>query len=67
MRVLLAYLKVSSFGLWDTNQGRELTGLNLNYGLVEYGTLIIFMVCAVLSLWLNTRDWLRKRNSKHQY
>jgi hypothetical protein len=41
----------------------KLTGANLNHKLVEYSTLIVFLVSVVLSVWLNTRDWLRKRRS----
>lgn len=41
----------------------KLTGANLNHKLVEYSTLVVFLVSVVLSVWLNTRDWLRKRRS----
>jgi hypothetical protein len=41
----------------------KLTGANLNHKLVEYSTLIVFLVSVVLSVWLNTRDCLRKRRS----
>jgi Protein of Unknown function (DUF2784) len=41
----------------------KLTGADLNHRLVEYGTLIVFLLSVVLSIWLNTRDWLQKRRS----
>lgn len=41
----------------------KITGANLNHQLVEYSTLIVFLVSVVLSVWLNARDWLRKRRS----
>jgi hypothetical protein len=41
----------------------KLTGADLNHRLVEYGTLIVFLLSVVLSMWLNTKDWLQKRRS----
>jgi Protein of Unknown function (DUF2784) len=41
----------------------KLTGANLNHKLVEYSTLVVFLVSVVLSVWLNARDRLRKRRS----
>lgn len=40
------------------------TGVNFNPRLVENGTLIVFLVCTLLSVWLNLRDYLKalKRN-----
>jgi Protein of Unknown function (DUF2784) len=40
----------------------KLTGHNLNTKLVEMGTLIIFLLSSVLSIWLNIRD--RNRNKR---
>lgn len=41
----------------------KLTGADLSHRLVEYGTLVVFLISVVLSLWLNTREWLRRRRS----
>lgn len=41
----------------------KLTGINVNIELVEYATLIIFILSFVATLWLNIRDRIRsKRN-----
>lgn len=40
----------------------KLTGADLNPKLVEQGTLIVFLLCFALSIWLNIRD--RKRKNK---
>lgn len=39
----------------------KLTGINFDAEMVEKATLIIFLLCAVLSVWLNIRDWQQKR------
>ncbi len=35
----------------------KLTGKDLDQELVENGTLWVFLVCFLLSVWLNARDW----------
>ena len=40
---------------------QKVFGLQLPAPLVEQGTLAVFLVCFVLSVWLNLRDWRRKR------
>ena len=40
---------------------QKVFGLQLPAPLVEQGTLVVFLVCFVLSVWLNLRDWRRKR------
>lgn len=42
----------------------KLTGKNFNTELVEKATLVIFLICAVLSVWLNIRDWQQKRKQR---
>ena len=42
----------------------KLTGRDLDHGLVEKGTLFVFLAAAVLTVWLNVRDWMRKRGSR---
>jgi hypothetical protein len=39
----------------------KMTGRDLDPQLVETATLWIFLLCFVLSVWLNIRDWRRKR------
>ena len=39
----------------------KLTGVELEHGLVEMGTLIVFLIVTGLSIWLNIRDWKRKK------
>ena len=39
----------------------KLTGINFNPDLVEKTTLIVFLVSLAMSIWLNTRDWKRKK------
>ena len=39
----------------------QLTGINFNVGVVEVGTLIVFVISFVISVWLNIRDWKIKR------
>lgn len=39
----------------------KLTGKNFDTELVEKATLVIFLLCAVLSVWLNIRDWKQRR------
>jgi len=41
----------------------KLTGINLNEKLVENATLIIFLMCFALSIWLNIRDRQHKLHS----
>jgi hypothetical protein len=38
----------------------KLTGIDLDQELVESGTLWVFVVCFVLGVTLNVRDWRRK-------
>jgi hypothetical protein len=40
----------------------KLTGTNLNPQLVEQGTLWIFLLCFILSVWLNIRDWRNRKS-----
>jgi len=40
---------------------RKLTGANLDPQLVERGTLIVFIISFMLSIWLNVRDRRAKR------
>jgi hypothetical protein len=42
----------------------KLTGVNFNMNLVEDLTLIVFLLSLVMSVWLNRRDWLKKRREK---
>lgn len=42
----------------------KLTGRNFNAELVEKATMVIFLVCTVLSVWLNIRDWQQNRRRK---
>lgn len=44
----------------------KLTSVNFNPELVEQFTLIIFLVCLILSVWLNIRSW-RERRKKRSY
>ena len=39
----------------------KLTGINLNVDLVEKVTLVIFLICALLSIVLSIRDYRRKK------
>ncbi|MBI2729947.1 MAG: DUF2784 family protein [Sphingobacteriales bacterium] len=39
----------------------KLTGLNLNVSLVETATVAVFAMSFILSVWLNIRDWRRKK------
>ena len=41
----------------------KLTGINLPVNLVENVTLVIFIACALFSIVLNIRDYIRKRRS----
>lgn len=46
----------------------KLTHLEIDPKLVEKATLIIFLLCFVLSIWLNIKDWQkRKQNNKQSY
>jgi hypothetical protein len=42
----------------------KLTGIDLNEQMVETVTLIIFILCFILSAWLNTIDWKRRRERR---
>jgi len=42
----------------------KLTGKNFDTELVEKATLVIFLLCAVLSVWLNIRDWKQRRKQQ---
>lgn len=42
----------------------KLTGKNFDTELVEKATLVIFLLCAVLSVWLNIRDWQQRRKQQ---
>ena len=42
----------------------KLTGINFNEQLVEQVTLVIFMVSLGMSIWLNCRDWKKKKRKK---
>jgi hypothetical protein len=39
----------------------KLTGANLDMPLVERATLIIFLLCFILSIWLNIKDAIKRR------
>lgn len=40
----------------------KLTGINFNEGLVERGTLIVFVLSLIMSIWLNVRDRRRLKS-----
>lgn len=40
----------------------KLSGINFDEKMVENFTLIIFLICFILSAWLNIHDWNKKRN-----
>jgi hypothetical protein len=42
----------------------KLTGINADTDLVDNATLIIFVASVILSIFLNVRDWLRKKNTR---
>ncbi|HMK26353.1 MAG TPA: DUF2784 domain-containing protein [Chitinophagaceae bacterium] len=42
----------------------KLTGKDLGPTLVDNATLIIFLLCFVLSVWLNIRDWKKRKQGK---
>ena len=44
----------------------KLTGVDLEHGLVEKVTLIVFLIVTVLSIWLNIRDWLRDKEARKE-
>ncbi len=46
------------FLIWKT------TGINMDPWLVERGTLIVFLLCLVLSVWLNIRDRKKRQEGK---
>lgn len=39
----------------------KLTGIHFNEALVDGATLVIFLICFALSIWLNIRDYQRKK------
>ena len=39
----------------------KLTGANLSVSLVETVTVIVFAISLLMSVWLNMRDWRRKK------
>jgi hypothetical protein len=41
----------------------KLTDISFNRQLVEQATLIVFLITTVLSVWLNVRDWRRRKDS----
>jgi hypothetical protein len=38
------------------------TGFHLPVWWVETGTAIVFFICLAMSVWLNVRDWKKKKN-----
>lgn len=40
----------------------KLTGANLDAALVERATLLVFVISVIMSVWLNIRDWRRRRS-----
>ena len=40
----------------------KLTGANLSVSLVETATMIGFAISLIMSVWLNVRDWRRKKS-----
>jgi hypothetical protein len=44
----------------------KLTGINMNENVVEYGTLIFFLISFIMSAWLNVRDWRRKKVNRQK-
>ncbi|MBI1783206.1 MAG: DUF2784 domain-containing protein [Sphingobacteriales bacterium] len=40
----------------------KLTGANLDISLVETATIIVFALSLVMSVWLNVKDWKRKKD-----
>jgi Protein of Unknown function (DUF2784) len=39
----------------------KLTGINLSVSLVETVTVVLFAVSLIMSVWLNVRDWRKKK------
>jgi hypothetical protein len=39
----------------------KLTGIHFNEQVVDIGTLVVFLISVVMSVWLNIRDWRQKR------
>lgn len=39
----------------------KLTGANLSISLVETATVVVFAISLMMSVWLNVRDWKRKK------
>jgi hypothetical protein len=42
----------------------KLTRINFDRQLVEWSTLVIFMMSVVMSVWLNIRDYRRKKGNR---
>ncbi len=45
---------------------QKLTGADFNARLVEWATLLTFLVSLVMSIWLNSRDWRNRSLSSHK-
>ena len=45
----------------------KLSGINFNQQMVEHFTLIIFLSCFILSVWLNIKDWRKKKGHDRTY
>ena len=43
---------------------QKLTGIDFNEQLVGNVTLIVFLVSLVMSLWLNARDWKKRKQKR---
>ncbi|MDP4261380.1 MAG: DUF2784 family protein [Bacteroidota bacterium] len=43
---------------------QKLTGIDFNEQLVENVTLIVFLLSLVMSVWLNTRDWRKRKRER---
>jgi hypothetical protein len=39
----------------------KLTGIDLNPRMVDISTLVIFLICFVLSVWFNFKDYRKKK------
>lgn len=40
---------------------QQFTGINFDRNLVEQATLIVFLLSLAMSIWLNARDWKRRK------
>ncbi|KAA9035947.1 DUF2784 domain-containing protein [Ginsengibacter hankyongi] len=45
----------------------KLSGINLNEQMVENATLVIFLLCFILSACLNIKDWRIKKNKSQNH